>query len=186
MPSGIYKRTTQGFQKGNKINKGRKHPNRKKPSIFTEEHIKNIRDAAIKRYQDTKERLKTSEATKRGWTLEMRKEKSEAMKGEKHPNWIVDRSFLIYPDEFSEDLKTFIRKRDKFTCQICGKNGFTVHHIDYDKQNCDPENLITLCRKCHLRTNFNREYWSKYFQTNIKNNTKLWLTKINYLSSLEK
>lgn len=57
-----------------------------------------------------------------------------------------------------------IRKWDQYTCQICGKEpAICVHHIDYDKLNCDPKNLITLCRKCHTKTNYNREYWENYF-----------------------
>ena len=37
------------------------------------------------------------------------------------------------------------------------------NHIDYDKKNCNSDNLITLCRSCHRKTNFNRENWIKYF-----------------------
>jgi len=38
-----------------------------------------------------------------------------------------------------------------------------VHHIDYDKKNCDPENLITLCKNCHPKTNSNRGDWIEFF-----------------------
>jgi hypothetical protein len=31
------------------------------------------------------------------------------------------------------------------------------------RKNCDPKNLITLCKKCHLKTNHNRNYWQKLF-----------------------
>jgi hypothetical protein len=27
----------------------------------------------------------------------------------------------------------------------------TVHHIDMNKANCTPENLVFLCQSCHLR-----------------------------------
>lgn len=37
------------------------------------------------------------------------------------------------------------------------------NHIDYNKKNCNPKNLITLCRKCHSKTNSNRDYWINYF-----------------------
>ena len=43
-----------------------------------------------------------------------------------------------------------------------------IHHIDYNKQNCNEENLITLCDKCHCRTNFNRDYWFTYFTELLK------------------
>jgi hypothetical protein len=38
-----------------------------------------------------------------------------------------------------------------------------VHHIDYDKKNGDPRNLVSLCKSCHIKTNYNREYWIEYF-----------------------
>ena len=37
--------------------------------------------------------------------------------------------------------------------------------FDYNKKNCDPTNLITLCRFCHAKTNYNRNYWMNYFQS---------------------
>ena len=38
-----------------------------------------------------------------------------------------------------------------------------VHHIDYNKMNINPKNLICLCHKCNLRANFRRDYWFAYF-----------------------
>lgn len=81
-----------------------------------------------------------------------------------------------YGPEFSEALRRAIRQRDNHQCQVCyaseceTKTGmwriwrFQVHHIDYNKRNNDPENLITLCHKCHLRTNYRRSFWTTYFQ----------------------
>jgi len=67
-------------------------------------------------------------------------------------------------------LKRSIRERDNYTCRICGKQQteitFAVHHKDYDKKNCNPDNLITLCRSCHSKTNQNRDYWLNYFKQN--------------------
>jgi len=37
-------------------------------------------------------------------------------------------------------------------------------HIDYNKKNCISENLITLCTKCHAKTNQKRDYWIVYFK----------------------
>lgn len=101
-------------------------------------------------------------------TDECKKKMSELKKGkyllENNPNWKGGKSFEPYPLSWTKELKTFIRKRDNFTCCICNKNGYDVHHIDYNKENCSPDNLITLCRSCHAKTHHNREYWSEYFK----------------------
>jgi 5-methylcytosine-specific restriction endonuclease McrA len=53
-----------------------------------------------------------------------------------------------------------IRKRDRYSCALCGKRpAYDVHHIDYDKANTTEGNCITLCHPCHSRTNINREHW---------------------------
>jgi len=75
-----------------------------------------------------------------------------------------------YPVEWDHKLKSFIRKRDKYECRICGAkshNGrmLDVHHIDYNKYNCSPDNLITLCKSCHSKTNVRRKYWKEYFSS---------------------
>lgn len=73
-----------------------------------------------------------------------------------------------YSIDWTETLRISIRQRDRYTCKLCGKQqgdkAFSVHHIDYNKENCNPENLITLCQKCHSKTNYNREYWIDYFK----------------------
>ena len=63
-------------------------------------------------------------------------------------------------------MRKAIRERDRYICQLCGEYpAFDVHHIDYDKKDCEPENLITLCRSCHAKTNFDKDYWINYFKT---------------------
>lgn len=84
--------------------------------------------------------------------------------GEKNIRWRGGLSFLPYPTSWKEALKKTIRERDNRKCQICGDDQrkdfkLDVHHIDYDKNNIATNNLITLCRTCHIRTNNNREYW---------------------------
>ncbi|KKM81128.1 hypothetical protein LCGC14_1332980 [marine sediment metagenome] len=74
-----------------------------------------------------------------------------------------------YITEWNYLLKAKIRKRDNYTCQICNikekdcYRELDIHHIDYDKQNLDFDNLISLCQSCHMKTNFNRDYWKEYF-----------------------
>jgi len=90
---------------------------------------------------------------------------SAKISGENHWNWQGDDYNRYYPLEFNEELKEQIRDRDDHTCQVCKlreeqlDRALDVHHIDYDKNNCEEENLISLCRSCHMTTNHNREYW---------------------------
>jgi len=112
------------------------------------------------------------------WSEEMKKRISETNKrrgikpkfrdnfpcGDRHPNWNGGVSLGIYSVDWTETLKRSIRERDNHICQICSQYGFDVHHIDYDKKNCNPNNLITLCHCCHAKINHNRDYWLDYFR----------------------
>jgi hypothetical protein len=89
----------------------------------------------------------------------------EQYKGCKNPSWNDGSSFGEYGVEFNKELRTEIRKRDKFVCAICNKNGFVVHHIDYNKKNNNKENLITLIRSCHDKTGFNPKQWIAFFKS---------------------
>jgi len=69
-------------------------------------------------------------------------------------------------------LRKIIRQRDNYECAICHKKSLkralAVHHIDYNKQNNHKINLISLCQKCHLKTNWNRTHWINYFKYIIR------------------
>lgn len=94
--------------------------------------------------------------------------------GPKSSNWKGGLSFELYSPEFNKQLKYEIRKRDKFICQFpkCRRkeNGkaHDCHHINYIKKDSKPENLITLCFSCHMKTNGNRDYWEAYFRELVK------------------
>jgi hypothetical protein len=94
--------------------------------------------------------------------------------GDKHPNWQGGIGSLPYPFDFNNELKELIRKRDNYTCQLCGKTKedddrkLAVHHIDYIKENLNPENLLTLCSGCNGKVNFNRRIWTKFFRLKLK------------------
>ena len=81
--------------------------------------------------------------------------------------WKGGISFEPYSIDWTETLKRVIRERDKYLCKVCNLYGYCVHHIDYDKKNCNLNNLITLCNSCHTRTNHNRNYWKNYFGKEI-------------------
>lgn len=72
-------------------------------------------------------------------------------KKDRNHQYIDGRSYIDYPESWNNELKTKIMKRDNYTCQNCGKYPakICVHHKDKNKKNCQDDNLITLCRKCH-------------------------------------
>jgi 5-methylcytosine-specific restriction endonuclease McrA len=88
-------------------------------------------------------------------------------------NWLGGMSREPYALIWGSRLfKGTIRERDGHACQNpeCKKtcNVLTIHHIDYDKKNCDPKNLITLCRACNGRANFNRDFWEAGYNEIIR------------------
>jgi 5-methylcytosine-specific restriction endonuclease McrA len=97
-------------------------------------------------------------------------------KGKDHYNYRGGISREGYPEEWKVEFLDSIRQRDGFICQECGihqdelslerTKKLDIHHIDYDKENCDPKNLVSLCRSCHTKTNFNRDFWTNYFRNN--------------------
>lgn len=104
--------------------------------------------------------------------------KENGKSGSENPNWKGGLSNNPYPKKFNTKLKFKIRQRDKFTCQICGKTEgqerqeinrvLCVNHIDFNKNNCEEDNLNTLCLKCNLMVNFDREKWTNYFKQAVK------------------
>ena len=80
------------------------------------------------------------------------------LRGENHQCWKGGASKVKHPYSFSKKLKDKIRERDGFVCSVCEcqdryGRALAVHHIDCDKTNDDPRNLITLCDQCHFRDN---------------------------------
>lgn len=56
-----------------------------------------------------------------------------------------------YPSDYN-DRHNLIFNRDGNQCVLCGAyKKLCVHHIDNDKFNNHPTNLITLCTKCHSK-----------------------------------
>lgn len=96
---------------------------------------------------------------------EHRQKISKVTSGENNPSWQGGISFEPYGKDWTERLKRQIRERDNYICQLCGKEKVNyVHHIDYDKKNCNSINLINLCVSCNAKINANREYWTNYFK----------------------
>jgi len=89
--------------------------------------------------------------------------------GEKNPNWRGGIAHKPYTREFVLSLRQQVYDEYGGKCGLCPTTGdgheIHIHHIDYNKENNDPLNLMALCRSCHGRTNFNREYWQDYLST---------------------
>lgn len=69
-----------------------------------------------------------------------------------------------YPPEWTPRLRAEIKARDNDQCRLCGEGGraakLAVHHVNYQKADCRPENLVTLCARCHAQTNYgDRAQW---------------------------
>ena len=138
--------------------------------------------------KETDERLRKRIEPLKGhtpWNKRLTKEtdarlrkKSEEYKGrwagKNHPNWQDGKSFEPYSTEFTDQLKELIRQRDDYQCQRCGcsqvenMRKLSVHHIDYDKQNCLPSNLFSLCCSCNSVVNKNRKYREGCFKKKMK------------------
>jgi len=99
--------------------------------------------------------------------------------GVKSPNFVHGQGYAPYPIEFNDQLKLKIKKRDIYTCKVCGMTEeehiivygikLAVHHIDYNKMNCKEGNLISLCNQCNIRANYNKDYWFAYFMYIMEN-----------------
>ncbi len=103
-----------------------------------------------------------------------------APKGKDHPGYIDGNGGRGYV-RFGPHLKEEIKVRDNNKCQNCGMTreehydkynlDIEVHHIDYDKTNNSKNNLITLCKKCNIRANYNKEIWYEKFKSKTCSNT---------------
>jgi hypothetical protein len=94
---------------------------------------------------------------------ETKRKISEANKGENGPNYKGGISTKKFKDAYRlepiewKKLAQEIRKRDKFICQYWSrKNATDVHHIIPRRIKIDnnPDNLITLCRSCHVKIEY--------------------------------
>jgi len=105
------------------------------------------------------------------WRNKKRPIHSKRMRGRRNPNWIENK-IRFYPLGWNKTHREQIRFRDGYKCQICNCpeiencQKLSVHHIDYNKKNINPENLISLCLSCHTKTNRNRTYWINFLRRN--------------------
>jgi len=167
----ITKKRIAQIHTGNKYRLGMKHSkeSRQKISRATKENPT--------KYWLGKKRPDTAELMRKLMTG--KKQSKETIEkrikhGENHYNWQGGKSFDPYGIIFNNELKEQIRKRDGYTCQECGYTqkqlGYklNIHHIDYNKRNNKLKNLISLCKSCNVKANFNREDWTNYYKEKMK------------------
>lgn len=99
-------------------------------------------------------------------------ENSIRISGKGHPNWQGGISFEPYCEawkdkEYKNDIK--IRDGNKCLNPCCSKmdGRLVIHHIDYNKKNCRPSNLITVCSSCNSKANKDREWHMAWYQAII-------------------
>lgn len=175
--------TKESKQKISKKAAGRKHSkevkkemsrSRKGKPIHSEEHRKKL----SKKFAGSGNPMygltgELSPMYGREVTDETRKWLSEAHKGlqvgENNPNWKGGISCEPYCQVWSDkEYKESIKQRDYHTCQnpYCYKKAkrLHIHHVDYNKKNCGPDNLITVCVGCNSRANKDREWHTAWYQ----------------------
>lgn len=87
------------------------------------------------------------------------------------PNWRGGLSCNQYCIQWrdKEYKHWIIYERDGkcFGSECNGKysNILILHHINYDKKDCRPVNLITLCPSCNSKANFDRKWHEAWYST---------------------
>ena len=124
-----------------------------------------------------RKRMKENNPSKK---LENRIKISKRMSGKNSPFFINGKGYEPYTKDFTNSLKELIRIRDNYQCQgedcsmteeehiIVYGRVLEIHHIDHNKENCDKDNLITLCKQCNIRANSNIEYWQEFYKIKTK------------------
>jgi hypothetical protein len=93
--------------------------------------------------------------------------------GNKNHQWKGGVSYEPYCPIWSDkEYKKDIKLRDDNKClnpYCCSNkpNDLAIHHIDYNKKNCNPYNLITVCRSCNFKANTDREWHTAWYQALI-------------------
>lgn len=89
-----------------------------------------------------------------------RKIMREKMLGENNHSWKGGTSWEKYCPVFSDkEFREYIYWRDNNTCQLCGCTKqlsyklfgrmLSIHHINHNKKDCDPSNVILVCSRCN-------------------------------------
>lgn len=91
------------------------------------------------------------EAVKKSWERPGRKEEHrQAHLGENHPNWKGRDGYGV---DWTDELKEQYRERDGRRCANpeCSRSSkkIDLHHINEDKTDHSPNNIVLVCGSCH-------------------------------------
>jgi len=95
--------------------------------------------------------------------------RSAWMCGENATSWNGGSKSLKYCSAWSDkEFKEELKERDGYQCLnptcLLGDKKLVLHHIDYQKHNCNPNNLITVCDNCNIRANTKRAWHTAWYQ----------------------
>lgn len=130
-----------------------------------DERVKHSEESKIK-ISDSLKGIKFSEEHCRKLSESTKGKEKPYYRKEGNPNWKGGKSFIytkLYTSTEYGIWRTFIFKRDKFTCYLCKKQSqkLNAHHIlkasDWPEYLLQKWNGITLCKKCHIKT-YSKEY----------------------------
>lgn len=167
------KKNMSKAQKGKKLSKETRDKIAKSIKALDDKHPMKNPEIAKKASEKNKGRKRSKEFCK------MRSKIQATKCGPLAPGWKGGISNEPYCSIWSDkEYKQDIRDRDNHTCQNpdcwknCDNNGekLCIHHINENKLNCHPWNLISLCRSCNIRAegnkkeNISREYWQNLYQ----------------------
>ena len=180
MPAGFNKGENNPMY-GRKVSKGTRAKISKalKGAVFSDQHRANISKAkkGVKwpegiPYPQTGKKLSEEHKLKISRSLKGKFAKDKNPNwgkfGKLNPNWKGGKSYEHRPAIwFKKKFRDSIKERDMYKCRnpSCDGKSITlcIHHIDYDKMNCNKGNLITLCMPCNAKANFNRDYWEEFY-----------------------
>ena len=175
---GVYERTLEHGRKIAESRIGKPGPNRGK--TLSEMNHKSDCSCGICKATRGETRGESNSMFGHHYTEETLQQMKEVHKGQwigdKNPNWRGGISSIDYPLEFNNEFKELVRERYNYTCMICKLTqeqvGHTlnVHHIDYDKDNLDPDNFVPVCKSYHSVTSGNRDYWTEVLQNTVEMN----------------
>ena len=139
-----------GFQKGNKINLGKKYSKERKQKI----------GLAHKGKRETEETRRKLSKIRKGKPSNKKGKKYPQFSGKSHWNWQGGKTEIAFKIRNSIEYKLWreaVYVKDYWTCQKCGKKGDKIdaHHLKsfslFPELRFAIDNGITLCRKCHIQ-----------------------------------